>query len=64
MKTIHVKTDNYNIELHLRGKYTVLGGKSATGKTYLYDLLKDSDAEDAISLIMNQLRIKKIIKQQ
>lgn len=47
------KSGGYTIELYLRSKFTVIGGDSASGKTFLFNLLKNMDTTENANDIEN-----------
>jgi hypothetical protein len=51
MKDINLKSGDYTIELNLRSDITIITGDTATGKTFLYNKIKDADNTEDIILI-------------
>jgi hypothetical protein len=58
-KSLSLKSDEYEIELNLRDRITVISGDSATGKTFMYDLIQDADnTDDIVTLNYNSVKTK------
>lgn len=51
MANLKCKSGEFEIDLELRGRCTIICGDSATGKTFLYDTLKDTENLNDVYLI-------------
>lgn len=57
MKTIAIKSEEYDIELLLRSNITVIMGNTATGKSFFYELMnRQSDRDDIICINYDSIR--------
>lgn len=60
MLNIKTKTDNFNIDINLRSKYTILVGDTATGKSLLFKEMRNTTDRDDIACINYESTIPKV----
>lgn len=57
MRRLRCKNNEFEIDLSLRGKCTIICGDSATGKTFVYELLQDTeDLKDVYFINFNSVK--------